>query len=103
MFAEWLRKGGSFDECPKCERYFKLNKDEPPCEQCDNPHLFFENYEAIAVYKLCRSQVLVAPMGEILGLRMEAVKTAMDLLGVENQIECLDKVLAFSDVVFKKD
>jgi hypothetical protein len=52
---------------------------------------------------MCKGQVLVAPMGDIIGLRMEAIKIAMDLLGIQDQIGCLKKVTSFAEELYKKD
>jgi hypothetical protein len=61
------------------------------------------NYEVMAVYDLCKNQVMLSPMGGVIGVRLEAIKTAMDLLGVENQVECVLKVNLLISEMLKKD
>jgi hypothetical protein len=61
-----------------------------------------ENQEALEVYDLCKNQLILAPMGGAIGLRIEGIKAAMEILGVQNQVECLEKVLIFSQELFKK-
>jgi hypothetical protein len=44
-------------------------------------------------------------MGDIIGMRLEAIVTAMNLLGIESyrQLDVLEKVLLFSEGLYKKD
>jgi hypothetical protein len=61
-----------------------------------------ENEETLRVYNLCKSQLIVSS-NAIIGLRLEAIKVAMDLLQVEDQLSVVDKILAFSDVLYKQE
>jgi hypothetical protein len=51
-----------------------------------------ENQDAGTVYIMCRNQVITAGMGEIVDINLQTVKTVMDLYGVKNQRECMEKV-----------
>jgi hypothetical protein len=51
-----------------------------------------ENQDAGTVYIICRNQVITAGMGEIVDINLQTVKTVMDLYGVKNQRECMEKV-----------
>jgi hypothetical protein len=93
---------GPLANCPECEKLWADMGKSMPCEQnkCEKPILMPENSEALAVYGLCQSQVLMAPMGGVIGIRTEAVKAAMDLIGVEDQINCLRKINAIVEVFY---
>jgi hypothetical protein len=69
----------------------RIPPDEPPCETC-RVDLLGENYEAAEIYIMCRNQVITAGMGEIVDINLQTVKTVMDLYGVKNQRECMEKV-----------
>jgi len=62
-----------------------------------------ENGEAFSVWELCRSQLVMSPMGGPISIRIEAIMAAMKILKVEDKVECLEKILAFADEIFKKD
>ena len=51
-----------------------------------------ENQDAGTVYIMCRNQVITAGMGEVIDINVQTVKTVMDLYGVKNQRECVEKV-----------
>jgi len=51
-----------------------------------------ENRDAGTVYIMCRNQVITAGMGEIIDINLQTVKTVMDLYGVKDQRECVEKV-----------
>jgi len=57
----------------------------------------------LAVYDLCKTQIIVAPMGSVVGLRMGAALTAMGWLGVMDRELCWRKLQAFCEELFKKD
>jgi hypothetical protein len=54
--------------------------------------LLEENEESAKVYMLTRRQVITAGEGQIIDISIPAVKIAMDLCGVENQLVCLNRV-----------
>jgi hypothetical protein len=65
---------------------------EPPCHQC-RVDLSPENDIDAAVYMMTRRQVVTAGMsGQIVDISITAVKIAMDLLGVKDQVACLNRV-----------
>ena len=89
--------------CDECEKvHLQELKKLPDCDNCKRPSLLPQNYEALQVYGLCKSQLIVGMAG-IVGIRLEAVKVAMDLLGVDDQIICAEKVLVFSDELYKRE
>ena len=88
---EWLST-----QAPHCEecRATKLNGEpwsESRCESC-RVDLLEENRDAGTVYIMCRNQVITAGMGEIIDINLQTVKTVMDLYGVKDQRECMEKV-----------
>lgn len=65
---------------------------EPPCDQC-RIDLAPQNAEAARIYILTRRQVVTAGMsGQIMDISIPAVKIAMDLCGVADQMACLTQV-----------
>jgi hypothetical protein len=65
---------------------------EPPCHQC-RVDLSDENDIDAKVYMLTRRQVVtVGGNGQIVDISIPAVKIAMDLYGVKNQMACLNRV-----------
>ena len=87
--------------CEECEKvHLELHK-LPDCETCARPVILTGNQEALQVYGLCRSQLIVS-FSSIIGVSLPAIKVAMDLLLVEDQISCAEKVLLFSEELYKK-
>lgn len=64
---------------------------EPACDNC-KPVLLSGNQEAVDVYLMSRGQVITAGMGSVVDISFPAVKVAMDLLGVKDQLGCFKKV-----------
>ena len=64
---------------------------DPPCHQC-RVELSIENEVYAKVYMMARRQVVTAGMGQIVDISIPAVKIAMDLHGVKDQIACLNRV-----------
>ena len=65
---------------------------EPPCHQC-RVELSPENDIDAQVYMMTRRQVVTVGMsGQIVDISIPAVKIVMDLYGVANQAECLNRV-----------
>ena len=59
-------------DCEDCCHEWGGNNGEPPCEKCYiEPGT--ETVEVWNLYLLCRNQVRVAPMGEVIGLDYGAV------------------------------
>lgn len=80
------------EEKPPCEVCRRL-KGMPDCSIC-LPPLLKENEEALMVYSRCHNQVVTAAMGEVIDINLASVKLIMDLYGVENQKECMEKVVS---------
>ena len=51
------------------------------------------NDEALSIYQICSGQLILAPMGGPIGINILAVKTAMDLYDIEDQKDCMERVL----------
>jgi hypothetical protein len=52
-----------------------------------------ENEAIAAVYMMTRRQFITAEQGRIVDISIPAIKIAMDLYGIQNQKECLMRVL----------
>jgi hypothetical protein len=63
----------------------------PPCDTC-RVELLAANREAASIYMTCRRQYVTAEEGRVVGISIAALKAAMDIYGVQDQKECLDKV-----------
>lgn len=61
-----------------------------------------ENEEAFNIFPRVSNQLLFAGMGEPVGLNMIAVKAVFDMLNVQNQKVCLEKVMYMFDYYFEK-
>lgn len=70
----------------------KRKEPGPPCTTC-KPGDVGINDDALMIYQICSGQVIIAPMGGAIDINILAVKTAMDLYQIEDQKECLEKVL----------
>jgi hypothetical protein len=64
---------------------------EPPCQQC-RVDLSGENEDAARVFMITRRQVITVGMGQVADISIPAVKVAMDLYGVKDQVSCLNQV-----------
>ena len=69
---------------------------------CDKPMLMPENDEAIRVFNLCKAQLIISFDG-VVGIDLKAVKIAMDLMEVEDQLGCAEKVLAYAESLYQKE
>jgi len=78
-----------------------------PCDEnkCERPLIFPDNLEAMSVWNLCQNQLIISGMGDVIGVRIEAVKAAMEIQGIDEEEKqgCLEKILAYSTELFKKD
>jgi hypothetical protein len=93
---EWVAWSDEYaPTCPACrDMYGNRNPpQETPCQTC-RVELSAANQEVATVYMLCRRQYVTAEEGRIAGLSIPAVKALMDIYGVRNQRECLERVLA---------
>jgi hypothetical protein len=60
-----------------------------------------KNKEALSIYLTCSTQLIVAGMGEPIGINYLAVKMVMDLYGVVNQKDCFEKVIMVSSKILE--
>jgi len=97
---------GCWDPCElfRLRRIACQMKKPLPCEdgKCEKPVISEENYETMAVYNLCQSQLLVSGMGDVIGIRIEAIKTAMEMIGSDD-LDCIEKVNAFVGELYRKE
>lgn len=58
----------------------------------------------MSVWNLCQNQLIVSGMGDVIGVRIEAVKAAMEIQGTDEEEKqgCLEKIIAYSAELFKK-
>lgn len=94
--------------CDRCKNAFRPSRwdteedkkrkaDGPPCGEC-RPELLSDNLEAWEVYTHCQDQLIIGMMGAV-AINTLAVKLRMDLEGVQDQKDCLDKVQTISRCV----
>ncbi len=94
-FAQW-----AIEYLPTCEacRNMWAGKNppkDPPCKTC-RVDLLPENAEAARAFFMVKDQVITA--GEkVIGLNILAVCEVMNILGVEDKEDCLDRVLNLWD------
>jgi hypothetical protein len=70
----------------------RVPPEEPPCLEC-RVDLIKENEEVAQVFMVTRHQTITAGVeGRQIDLSIPAVKIVMDLFGVKNQLECLQRV-----------
>jgi hypothetical protein len=78
-----------------------------PCDEnkCERPFIFPDNLEAMSIWNLCQNQLIMSGMGDVIGVRIEAVKAAMEIQGIDEEEKqgCLEKILAYSAELFRKD
>jgi hypothetical protein len=87
--------------CEECEEAYNEHGKDPPCEKCEKPVLMPENYDVIRIFNLCRAQLIISFDG-VVGMSLPAVKTAMDMLGIEEQLSCAEKVMVYAEAVYSK-
>lgn len=49
--------------------------------------------DAALIFSLCRGQVIVAGMGDIIDINIQAVCSVMDIYGISDKRDCLEKVI----------
>lgn len=64
----------------------------PPCSTCI-PDRVAINENALDIYRFCSGQLIIAPMGGAIDMNILAVKAAMELYGIKEQKDCLERVL----------
>jgi hypothetical protein len=85
--------GRVMSACEKC-RFDHAERTPPGTPQCEScrVELREENEAAAQVYMLTRRQYVTAEQGRIVDISIPAVKTVMDMIGVEDQLDCLNRV-----------
>lgn len=80
-------------KCDSCREIYtsRTPPEPPPCKGC-RVDLLEENAEVASVFIQCRGQLIIT-QGQIIDLSIPAVKIVMDLMGVEDQRECLNRVM----------
>lgn len=87
--------------------YEKIKHEPTPCEFDDcpfgKPYLWPSNAFIWEMYTKVSGQVIVAGMGEVLGIKFEAIQFLFDLyeLPQETRLETFEKILAIDAVKMK--
>lgn len=77
---------------------YAIDGDLPPCSTC-YPTPLPRNTEAVRVYSLVSHQVRTAGMGDIIALDYNAVEWIMELCGVRDKLDCLQRIeILFSEI-----
>jgi len=85
--------GRVLTRCDQCRQMYaeRTPPGTPPCKTC-RVELKEENEDAAAVYFLTRRQVVTVGAGQVVDISIPAVKIAMDLYGVKDQRDCLNRI-----------
>lgn len=65
------------------------------------PVIMPENKEALEIYSMVCTQMIVSGFGDPIGIDFKAVKIVLDLYEVENQSECFKKVVTIASHIIK--
>ena len=93
--------------CTDCIEHYRVNKNDlPPCEygnECPygKPVLFYSNHLALEMFNKIQNQVIIAGMGDPLGLDHKAIINILDLYeitDIEERKILFDKILAIDCV-----
>lgn len=74
----------------------------PPCSNC-RVELLPENSDAANIYSVVKGQVIVAGMGQVIGLNQLAVWEAIDRFQVINKLDCFEKVVGTFNHILAKE
>jgi hypothetical protein len=67
------------------------------------PTLAPENIEAARVFPFVHDQMIVSPIGQVIGIDLNAVFKVMEVLKVRDKISCLEKIkMLFYEIVIVK-
>ena len=103
-YAAWLKtRDSDTSECDTCEKVHKDHGTLPDCVNCNKPILLPENFDLIQVHSLCRNQLIVAPMGGVIGVDLQAIVTVADLLGIDDKIFLIERMNVFVTEHFRKE
>jgi len=75
-----------------------FQKPPPNCRECIEP-LRPENRDAVEIWQLTESQLIVAGMGSVVGVNQLAVWAAIDRYRVKDPVWTFEKVLRLFDEV----
>jgi hypothetical protein len=89
-FVEWQRE--KQPNCEACREIHAGKGKDAPCETCI-PKLNEDNEDALLVYSLCQNQVIMCMDGSPIDINIVAVERVMAIYGIEDQRDCLEKVL----------
>ena len=100
--AHWA-SGVDRKPCDECRAVYTIGRRDtkedkarkaggPPCATC-RPTLMPENAEAWNVYQRCQGQLIMSYGGPV-DINILAVLAMIDLLGIEDRLDCLEKVQA---------
>lgn len=89
-----LPDGSVISRCDQCKQIYSGRKppQEPPCDVC-RTDLDPVNEDAGMVFMLTRGQIIPGYEGRPVDINIVAVRAVMDIYGIENQQDCLNKVL----------
>lgn len=89
--------------CEACRENYgeRIPPEEPPCETC-KPIFLEENVDAIKIFFLVRTQLIVGADGRPIDIIHQAIHESMKLYESRNKKECFEKILRMSQIWFKK-
>lgn len=90
--------------------HYDLKGEQAPCfatGECKfgKPILWYSNHLPMEMYQKIQNQVIVAGMGEPLGLNQQAIINILDIYGImdiEERKVIFDKILAIDNIRMKK-
>ena len=97
-------------KCSDCIQAFKVKyKTPPPCDGGECPYgkpiLWYSNHLAMEIFNKIQNQMIIAGMGEPLGLNQQAIINILDIYCIDDREERLilfDKILAIDCVRMSK-
>lgn len=89
--------------CDACRENYgeRIPPEEPPCETC-KPVSLEENANAINIFFLVRTQLIINTDGYPIDIIHQAIHEAIKLYEIKNKKECFEKVLKMSIIWIKK-
>jgi hypothetical protein len=108
-FARWQKQGGYLKTCQICQDIWKqvcrdLAESHPfgRCDGCPAVVLEPGNHTAWDVYQRVWNQVIVAGLGTVIGVQLEAVYRVMETLEIpkERHMDTIDKVSLMHAIIF---
>jgi hypothetical protein len=90
-WVEWCDSNAHRCESCKALHELKTPPTSPPCDGC-MVDLAPENIDVANVYMLCRSDVITAGMGQVIGISLPAIESGMRIYRVKNRPDCAKRV-----------